>query len=123
MAVGDIRQIEAEPRQDALDRAAEALRVLQRARAMHRDAAWRRPGQRVERLGRDHLGQIACEHADALRFLRVDGVGAQQVAVFLTNAPQPLAVSTIASAPASIAGHQASILRRARARPASCAFR
>lgn len=55
MAIGDIRQIEAEPRQDAFDRAAEALRVLQRARAVDRDAAVRRIGQRVERLVRSTL--------------------------------------------------------------------
>ncbi|MDN7588118.1 hypothetical protein [Burkholderia seminalis] len=68
MAVGDIRQIEAEPRQDALDRAAEALRAARRARAVGRDAARRCIGQCAWQLGRDHFGGIARERAGVRAF-------------------------------------------------------
>lgn len=77
MRVGHRREIEAEKFQPAFNRAAEFLCMPQRAGAMERDTCTgllHVGSDHVERFGRHHFDQIACERVNTRGLVRVSGI-------------------------------------------------
>ena len=95
--------------------------------ATRRGAASGRRGRRARRqrqqrdlLGREHFGHVAGRERDARGLRRVARIVGEQVAVVAHLHAAAAAVITIAFAPASSSGHQASMLRRASSRAPAC---
>src|SRR3569623_1350497 len=80
-------------------------------------------GEQVQLFARKNFAKVFGQRADVRGLGGVSGIVVQQRAVSFTTAPQPLAVITMASAPVSTCGHQASMLRRMKSNASSCAER
>ena len=83
MTVGHGREIEAEADQQRFHRATELLRVLQRARAMERQALVAVDAECFQRFIAQHFHQVSGQHADPFRLVGIGRVAFEQMAIVL----------------------------------------